>query len=99
MLFEETVSCRSVPSRHNLLERRLHILVAGGNFFNDTSFSELAEVELIDPMGDNSKCQQPKGLPSKLDGSISSIVNGNSMICGGLRTGYTKENLFAQTVD
>ena len=99
LLFEETVSCRSVPARHNLLERRLNILVAGGNFFNDTSFSELAEVELIDPTGDNSKCQQPKSLPSKLDGSIASIVNGNSVICGGLKTGYTKENLFAQTVE
>ena len=99
LLFEETVSCRSVPARHNLLERRLNILVAGGNFFNDTSFSELAEVELINPMGDISMCQQPKSLPSKLDGSIASIVNGKSVICGGLKTGYDKENRFAQTVE
>ena len=91
MLIEETVSCIPILGRENILDKEFNIMVAGGNFFNDTSFSELSDVELVSPFWKHSICEKPKRLQSNLDGTISGNFEGRPIVCGGLKSQTSKE--------
>ena len=83
LFLEETVSCMYIPSHTS--DKGFNIVVGGGNFFNDTWFSELSDVELINPFWKNSVCEKPGSLPHKLDGLIGGNIGDKPIICGGLK--------------
>ena len=96
LFLEETVSCMYIPSHTS--DKGFNIVVGGGNFFNDTWFSELSDVELINPFWKNSVCEKPGSLPHKLDGLIGGNIGDKPIICGGLKTQSSDENGFEQTI-
>ena len=99
MLIEETVSCMPFPGLKDFVDNEFNIVVAGGNFFNDTSFSELSDVEYVTPFWKDSLCTKPNRMPSNLDGTVSGHVEGQPMVCGGLKSESSDENGFEQTVE
>ena len=92
-------SCMYIPNSFNQQTTNFNILVAGGNYYNDTWFSELADVELVNLFWENSACENPTDLPHKLDGAISGIIDEKPVICGGLKTHVSDENGFEQTIE
>ena len=94
------VTCRyitSAPAVHE--DANFNILVVGGNYFNDTWFSELSDVEIVNPFWENSICQKPNSLPDSLDVPVIGNVADQTMICGGLKSQITEEYGFEQTIE
>ena len=100
LLFEGQVSCMYIPSdQPNDEDANFNILVAGGNYFNDTWFSELSDVEIVNPFWENSTCQKPSSLPDSLDGPIIGNIGDVAVICGGLKSQFSEEYGFEQTIE
>ena len=76
----------------------INIMVLGGNYFNDTWFSELSDVELLDPFWSNSRCAKPQNIPFDVDGMISINVKDQPIICGGLQLQFNETHEFERKV-
>ena len=92
-------SCMYIPNLLHQPNTDFNILIAGGNYYNDTWFSELADVEFVNPLLEKSVCENPIDLPHKLDGPVRGIIDEKPVICGGLKTRISDENGFEQTIE
>ena len=92
LLLGKIASCRPTNKDFN-------IMIAGGNFFNDTSFLELSNVELVPPFWENFVCEKPMNLPNRLDGAIGGLIGEKPVICGGLKTHNDEDYGFTQTIE
>jgi hypothetical protein len=100
LIYGGQVSCMYIPSDpSNDEDADFNILVAGGNYFNDTWFSELSDVEIVNPFLENSTCQKPSSLPDSLDGPIIGNIGDVAVVCGGLKTKNSDEYGFEQTIE
>ena len=88
----------TAPCQSHMVHKRFNIVVAGGNSFNATWFSELSDVELFNPFWRPYVCEKSKNLPIKLDKAISGNVENQPVVCGGLKSQSSYNNGLEQKV-